>query len=35
MLEQGKFLSEIEMKQVQSWVLFMEDSYNRLNISFD
>ena len=31
----NSYRKNIEMKQVQSWVLFLEDYYNKLNISAD
>lgn len=31
----NSYRKNIEMKQVQKWVLFLEDFYNRLNISID
>lgn len=31
----NSYRKNIEIKQVRSWVLFLEDYYNRLNISAD
>ena len=31
----NSYRKNIELKQVQSWVLFLDDLYNNLNISLD